>query len=78
MPKKIYFVFFTVYLVQHHRSDMLYIALYNFIMNVLSCSLHCNTCVGTREHQNIQIGVFECLIRFCPDDPSIVQGFCEV
>ena len=34
--------------------------------------------VETREHQHIQIGVFKCLIRICPNDPSIVQGFCEV
>ena len=34
--------------------------------------------VGTREHQNIRIGILKCLIHICPDDPSIVQGFCEM
>ena len=34
--------------------------------------------VGTHVHQVIWIGIFKCLIRFCPDDLSIVQGFCEV
>ena len=36
------------------------------------------TYVGTREHQNVQIGVFKCLIQILPGDLSIVQGFCEV
>ena len=34
--------------------------------------------MGTRKHQKFRIGGFLCQIRIFPDDPSIVQGFCEV
>ena len=42
-----------------------------------SIQIH-TTIVGTHEHQIIRMGGLKCLIRFCPGDLSIVQGFCEV